>query len=199
MGKAFSENEREEIRIKLLEAGVEMFHDNSVKDISIRELTRRAGISQGGFYTFYEDKDKFVLDVMRYRSDQKMKMIEGTFEKSLSDPAGFLSEAMFYYMIDMKHKTDSRRLYADVFRLFMKNPENARNGVQTVFRGFAERLSDYWKENKVMVDVDIDGVCNVMAGAFLLFYHSDMIERSYFDDIFRTYIYSNMIGYIKEE
>ena len=49
MGRAFSEEERAEIKIALMESALELFHEQGKKSLSIRELTKRAGISQGGF------------------------------------------------------------------------------------------------------------------------------------------------------
>ena len=92
MGKAFSEDEREAIRIKLLESAMDLFHENGKKSLSIRELTRRAGISQGGFYTFWEDKDALILDLIRYRVSQKLEAIVPHFAESLDSPREFLAD-----------------------------------------------------------------------------------------------------------
>lgn len=197
MGKAFSSEEKQAIRQKLLETGTEMFHDNSVKAINIRELTARAGIAQGGFYTFYRNKDEFVLDVMRYRSMQKIADAERAFLRSLDDPAGFMSQVLYDYLIDIKHKTDTREAYSEVFNLLVK--QSGKLGAQsiTLFRGFIERINAYWMEQKVSVEVDIDGMCGVMAGAFVLFVHNEMIDKAYFDEIFKAFLDAGVKKYIK--
>ena len=91
MPKAFSEEEKEQIKNQILETAVELFHDKGTKSINIQELTRRAGIAQGSFYSFWKDKDALIMDVMLYRSRQKLDIAEKEFEASLHDPAGFLS------------------------------------------------------------------------------------------------------------
>ena len=55
MPKAFSEEEKEQIKNQILETAVELFHDKGTKSINIQELTRRAGIAQGSFYSFWKD------------------------------------------------------------------------------------------------------------------------------------------------
>ncbi|MCM1494934.1 MAG: TetR/AcrR family transcriptional regulator [Bacteroides sp.] len=198
MGKAFSDEEKQEIRKRLLETGTEMFHDNSVKAVNIRELTARAGISQGGFYTFYKDKDAFVLDVMRYRSAQKIADAEGLIMQSTDDPAGIMSKVLFEYLIDMKHKTDTREAYAEEFRMLVKQQEKIGAKGITLFHGFIERIAAYWKEQKVPVEVDIEGMCSVVAGAFVLFVHNEMIDRVYFDELFKAFIDTGVKKYIKK-
>ncbi|MCM1047093.1 MAG: TetR/AcrR family transcriptional regulator [Clostridiales bacterium] len=198
MGKAFSDEEKQAIREKLLETGTEMFHDNSVKAINIRDLTARAGISQGGFYTFYKDKDEFVLDVMRYRAEQKIADAESLFLQPTDDPAGFMGKVLFDYLIDMKHKTDTRETYSEVFKMLVKQQEKLGARGITLFRGFMERIAAYWRKQNVPVEVDIEGMCGVMAGAFILFFHSGMIDGAYFDEIFRAYLDAGAKKYIKK-
>ncbi|MCM1298343.1 MAG: TetR/AcrR family transcriptional regulator [Firmicutes bacterium] len=198
MGKAFSDDEKQAIKKRLLETGTEMFHDNSVKAINIRELTARAGISQGGFYTFYSDKDEFVLDVMRYRSEQKIADAEKLFLQSLDDPADFMSRVLFDYLIDMKHKTDTRESYSEVFKLLIKQSEKIEAGGIMLFRGFMERVAGFWKSQNVPVKVDIKGMCGVMSGALVLFIHSKMIDNDYFDGIFKAFIDAGVKKYIKK-
>ncbi|MCM1268358.1 MAG: TetR/AcrR family transcriptional regulator [Bacteroidales bacterium] len=197
MGKAFSEEEKQKIRKKLLETGTEMFHDNSVKAVNIRELTARAGISQGGFYSFYRDKDEFVLDVMRYRSAQKIADAEKLFLQPTDDPAGLMSEVLFTYLIDMKHKTDTRAAYSEVFSMLVKQQEKIGARSISLFRGFMERIAAVWKEQGVPVEVDLEGMCGVMAGAFLLFVHNEMIDRTCFDEIFKAFLEAGTQKYIK--
>ncbi|MCM1126481.1 MAG: TetR/AcrR family transcriptional regulator [Lachnospiraceae bacterium] len=198
MGKAFSDEEKQAIREKLLETGMEMFHDNSVKAVNIRELTARAGISQGGFYTFYKDKDEFVLDVMRYRSAQKIADAEKLFWQPTDDPAGLMSKVLFEYLIDMKHKTDTRAAYSEVFQMLVKHQERIGARSITLFRGFIERINACWIERGIPAEVDIEGMCGVMAGAFVLFFHNEMIDRDYFDEIFKAFLDAGVKKYIKK-
>lgn len=198
MGKAFSDEEKQAIRKKLIETGVEMFHDNSVKAINIRELTARAGISQGGFYTFYKDKDEFVLDVMRYRSAQKIADAERLFLRSPDDPADIMSKVLFDYLIDMKHKTDTREAYSEVFNMLVKHSEKLKARSVTLFRGFIERIVSYWSEQNIPVKVDVEGMCGVISGAFVLFVHNEMIDIAYFDEIFKAFIDAGVKKYIKK-
>ena len=85
MAKAFSEEEKELIKTKIMETALDLFHDKGTKALSIQELTRRVGIAQGSFYNFWKDKDALVLDVMRYRSKQKLEIVEQRFDESLKD------------------------------------------------------------------------------------------------------------------
>ena len=46
MGKAFTDKEREEIREKLRRSGLKILERTGIKNISIRDITKKAGIAQ---------------------------------------------------------------------------------------------------------------------------------------------------------
>ena len=52
MGKAFTENEKIEVQEKLRRTGLRLLAEEGIRRVSIRELTKEAGIAQGGFIPF---------------------------------------------------------------------------------------------------------------------------------------------------
>ena len=76
MAKAFNEEEKLEIKQKMMDIALLLFHESGTKGLSIKELTSRTGIAQGSFYNFWKDKDALILDVMQYRSAQKLAVVE---------------------------------------------------------------------------------------------------------------------------
>src|SRR5690606_22507054 len=62
--KKFSEQEKERIRAKLLEAGLSLFGRLGLQKTSVEQLTRAAGISQGAFYLFYASKEELMFEIM---------------------------------------------------------------------------------------------------------------------------------------
>jgi len=49
MAKAFTEEERNRIKEKIMETALDLLHDKGTKALNISELTKRAGIAQGSF------------------------------------------------------------------------------------------------------------------------------------------------------
>ena len=95
MGKAFSEEERQEVQEKLRRIGLRLLAEDGIKNISIRQLTREAGIAQGGFYTFYQDKDDFVEDLFLLRIKEKTDAMYKKRKKTLDDPKGFIAGLIY--------------------------------------------------------------------------------------------------------
>lgn len=120
MAKAFSSDEKLEIGQKIMDTALEIFHESGTKGLSIKELTTRVGIAQGSFYNFWKDKDALLLDVMQYRSAQKLAVIEKHFNKSLDNPVKFLSDIIYEYSIDLKEKCEAKPIYAEALSMLVK-------------------------------------------------------------------------------
>ncbi len=64
MPKAFTEQEKELIRTRLLEQGHKQFSAYGLRKTNIEELAEAAGISKGAFYLFYASKEALFMDVV---------------------------------------------------------------------------------------------------------------------------------------
>lgn len=199
MGKAYTETERETIRDQLLETGLELFHEAGIKELSIRELTRRVGIAQGGFYHFFPDKDAFVRELIYYRTSQKVGLMVETFPGSEADPAGYVSSAIFTFTWNLKQKAEQKRMYADILTLYIREKPSERERLYAVFDEALQRLSGYWKEQRLSVVMDIQGVMNVIRGVLILFANLGELDGDYTETIIKTFIEANIKNYIHTE
>lgn len=197
MAKAFSEEEKELIKTKIMETALDLFHDKGTKSLSIQELTRRVGIAQGSFYNFWKDKDALVLDIMRYRSKQKLEIIVQKFDESLKDPVGFLTEIIYVNSMDLMKKGEEQPVYSQSFAILSRADLNAENRVGAVYQDFIEKLAAYWKEHGVVKEVDVQGLVNVFTGSFVLFANAVQFDREYFEKIFRIFIENTVSEFIQ--
>lgn len=197
MAKAFSEEEKELIKTKIMETALDLFHDKGTKALSIQELTRRVGIAQGSFYNFWKDKDALVLDVMRYRSKQKLEIVEQRFDESLKNPVGFLTQIIYVNSMDLMKKGEEQPVYSQNFAILSRADLEAENRVGVVYRDFIEKLAAYWKEHGVVKEVDVQGLVNVFTGSFVLFANAVQFDREYFEKIFRIFIENTVSEFIQ--
>lgn len=62
--------ENPDVRRRLLVSGLENFYSRGVNATGVKEITDRAAVSKGTFYTYYRSKDEFVVAILRqYWSD----------------------------------------------------------------------------------------------------------------------------------
>ncbi len=196
MPKAFSEEEKEHIKNQILETAVELFHEKGTKSINIQELTRRAGIAQGSFYSFWKDKDALVTDVMLYRSRQKLDIAEKEFEASLHDPIGFLSESIYRYSMDLLNKCREQPVYSQSFAILSRSNSLSENRVGAIYKEFLSKLAAYWVEHRAVQSMDVQGLINVITACPVLLSNAGQFDPEYFDEIFKSFLQSTIRNYI---
>ena len=196
MPKAFSEEEKEQIKNQILETAVELFHDKGTKSINIQELTRRAGIAQGSFYSFWKDKDALIMDVMLYRSRQKLDIAEKEFEASLHDPIGFLSESIYRYSMDLLNKCREQPVYSQSFAILSRSNSLSENRVGAIYKEFLSKLAAYWVEHRAVQSIDVQGLINVITACPVLLSNAGQFDPEYFDEIFKSFLQSTIRNYI---
>ena len=65
MAGGFTEEEREQVRRKLLDSGYELFLSSGFRRMTVAGITKRAGVAVGTFYNFYESKEQFVIALIK--------------------------------------------------------------------------------------------------------------------------------------
>lgn len=199
MGKAYTEEERSAIRIRLLEAGLDMFHDQGVRRLSIRELTRRAGIAQGGFYSFFPNKEALVIELIDYRIQQKLAQCEKEFDQSLADPAAFVSRAIFTMPLGLKKRAEQKQMYADILHLLLTENGPNQEKLYAALHATLEKLAAYWRAQGVPVTMDVRGVLNVVKSALVLYANIERLDQDYAQELLKTYIEAACRRYITQK
>ena len=197
MSKAFSEDERLNIKQKMMEMAIEIFHESGTKGLSIKELTKRAGIAQGSFYNFWKDKDALIMDVMQYRLSQKLEIAKQSFDESLENPVKFLVDIIYEHSIDLKEKYKKKPIYTQALNMLSKKNENRVYEANSLYTDFINKLAEYWKEQNAVKDVDEKGLINAFTGSFLLFSNYYKFEEGYFNDILKVFISAVVRKYIE--
>jgi AcrR family transcriptional regulator len=98
MPKAFTEQEKELIRKRLLEQGHKQFSAYGLRKTNIEELAEAAGISKGAFYLFYASKEALFMDVV--------EQVEQRFRQEL------------FAMVDVPGPSPRARLFALLHHAF---------------------------------------------------------------------------------
>ena len=186
MPKAFTEEERIKIKEALMETALDLFHDKGTKSLSIAELTKRVGIAQGSFYHFWKDKDALIIELIVYRSNQKLRNSEKKFSTSLTDPAAFLTDMIYKSSIDQ-----------DAFKLFEVKGQNEVHKIEILYQDFLAKLIQYWEQNNAVKRVDKKGLMSAFIGSSVLCSQCYQFDKSYFNDVLQTFISGIVNKYIE--
>ena len=104
MGRAYTREEKEEIDCRMKDIAREMFRERGLNGVSILDITQAVGISQGGFYNFYESKEKLLLTIMIERAKEKQQVVIKRLPGSETNPREFLLNAILYFWKKLKDR-----------------------------------------------------------------------------------------------
>ncbi len=197
MGKAFTGKERDEIKEKLRRAGLKVLAETGIKNISIRDVTKQAGIAQGGFYTFYRDKDDFVIDLMALRVREKTDLMYEHREKTAKDPKGFLVELFYKEGMHLKENKAFNNDDGATLAFWERMSGREVDIIGDTYSEFLGKMIAYWEEIGYTIECDSKGLLNAGTAAGILFSNAYMIDKDYFEEIYRAFCEAQVDRFFK--
>ncbi len=197
MGKAFSEEERAQVQESLRRIGLRLFAEKGMRGVSIRELTSKAGIAQGGFYTFYEDKEDFLIDLMAVRVEEKLVIIKEQRAESLENPTDYIVDIFFTQGMHLKENKAFDNAVSGTLELFFRTESKMSARIGGLYRDYFEFMVRYWKENGYRVEADIDGLMSIVRVAGVLFSNASLIGEDYFGEIYKTFCRAEVSRFLR--
>jgi AcrR family transcriptional regulator len=197
MGKAFTESEKLEVQDKLRRTGLRLLAEEGIRRVSIRELTKEAGIAQGGFYTFYKDKDDFIMDLMCLRVREKTDIMYQEREKTLEDPKDFIAQVFYKEGMHLKKNMAFKNSESDTISFWQNSSRNGNHMIGETYLAFLKKMISYWEENGYRIECDAEGLLNAGAAAGLLFSNADMLDEKYFSEIYKVFCEAEVNRFFK--
>ena len=88
MPKIFTDDEREEKRVQMFRAGLDLIKENGYTHASVEKIAEAAGLGKGTFYNFFTSKEDFMAQLIEHGHKLFWQYVDG-----LRNEAGKLSEA----------------------------------------------------------------------------------------------------------
>ena len=183
MGKAFTEQEREQLKIKIQDVGLKLFREKGLKKVSIRDITSEVGIAQGGFYTFYKNKEALLMALVDRRIKEKLGAVlesipqkpEGEWKEPTQYLAGFLyNQGMALLQNKAFSNTES-----DSMNYIMQYRLEEKETIFSKYHSFLQELVTYWKKNGIEVEVDYPYLDGVLWTITVMIVNADIIGEQF--------------------
>ncbi len=199
MGKAYSDKEKKQIMERLTKTGLKLLRDAGIKKMSIQLLTKKAGISQGGFYNFFKDKEEFIFYLIRLRILEKLELRKKHFHESLEDPIGYLIDMFYSEGVHLKENKAFNNTISSSIDFYIKYVYKTGNTLGVYYEEFLKQLKTFWKENGIHIEMDMNGLASTILGEAILFMNCDLIDRegNTFNQILKNYVESNIRCFVK--
>jgi AcrR family transcriptional regulator len=198
MGKAYTEEEKIEIKKRIWEAAIELFHSSDAKKLNIRTLTSMAGISLGSFYNFYPDKESLMFDIVLYRVKQKLDVMRLDFPASGKDPEKFLVRVIHSNFVSMDDKFSSLDIYKEAYTIMHTDMDRTRRMIMNEYLLYLKDLNAYWKKNGIAAKVDEKGILNLINGLAAFSEARDAMDKKYYDELLKDITETAVHRYLKK-
>ena len=86
MAIAFTQEQKDEIQEKLIEAGFELSTSIGFKKMTVATVAKSAGVAVGSFYIFFDSKENFVLALIKEAEKEAELRMATVFEKDGTIP-----------------------------------------------------------------------------------------------------------------
>lgn len=190
MPKIFSDQEREIIRMKLINAGMEELENKSYRNIAVDSLAAEVGIAKGTFYNFFPSKEAYFYAVMQFVKEKNRNELK---ELLLCEKIQKDEIVSCLYHRYTKIKTVYDYFSPEEIKIIVRklpNSDEADDSVEFA-EWICENLSVSDKEKKAKIIVNM---CNIMAMAAS---NRDMLEPCAYEET--IFIFCNAIAdYILE-
>lgn len=135
MAKPFSEEEKREIRSRILRVAEYRFSRYGYKKTSLDEIARDTGIAKGSLYNFFSSKDELLFELLRKEEKKKWQLIELS---SNEDPYQMMERIIDY--IDNHQLSRSLYAHGDFSALQHRLPDTYRRENDQGDKAFAKAL-----------------------------------------------------------
>lgn len=190
MPKIFSDQEREIIRMKLINAGMEELENKSYRNIAVDSLAAEVGIAKGTFYNFFPSKEAYFYAVMQFVKEKNRNELK---ELLLCEKIQKDEIVSCLYHRYTKIKTVYDYFSPEEIKIIVRklpDSDEADDSVEFA-EWICENLSVSDKEKKAKIIVNM---CNIMAMAAS---NRDMLEPCAYEET--IFIFCNAIAdYILE-
>ena len=123
--RVFTEEEREQYRQKMLDAGFDLLKQYGMTHMSVAKITEAAGIGVSTFYNFFSSKEEYVYEVMQHRRKKIPEFIRIVL-KDKEKIGSAEARAYLKIIVDDRYSVFPSLTPEDEQRLFDMLPEQAR-------------------------------------------------------------------------
>ncbi|MBS4535616.1 TetR/AcrR family transcriptional regulator [Clostridium sp. D2Q-14] len=176
MGRPYTEEERAELKIRIKEIASNMFSKQGFKDFRIQQLTKQVGISLGGFYTFYKDKEALYEEILRDEKNRIRKKILTIIEEENQTPKDFFADLANVFL----DKTATNKFYTNEYSGLLEtlvwndDPITAEDNLH-----FIQQIRRIWANKGINLSASDEELASAVATLAILCTHKDKIGTGF--------------------
>ena len=176
MGRSYTEEEREELKKKIKNIASIMFMEEGFKSCKIQEITKKAGISMGGFYTFYKDKEALYEEILRDETDRIRQKILTIIDEENQTPQGFFTDLANVFL----EKTSTNKFYTSEYSGLLESMVwNNDTYASQDNLDFIKKLKHIWAGKGYYLKASDEEIASAVATLAVLCMQKEMIGEGF--------------------
>lgn len=184
MSGNFSDDERERIRQRLLDAGRELFAQYGLSKTTIRDLTNEVGIASGTFYQFFDSKTALYVAVLEAEGERLVPELVAPLETH-DDPETAIVAFLTTLMDEIETNPLVRQLLVDSeqmdrLREFQSEEERKQDREESL--GYILPHVETWYEAGEVSGPDPRTIASAIRAVSLLTLHQEDIGEDLYDE-----------------
>jgi len=190
MPRPFNEEEKYQIRLKLLKAASDSMVQMGIKKTSIDELVRTVGISKGGFYIFYPSKEALIFDVIQTTQETIRDDLKQVLSERWDTPRE-LFVRFLEFLFDSFDKYPVMKAIAqpEEMSILMRSvPLERQQSEHQDDDDFFMAIFDEWKTRGLISHIDSKVLAGVPSLVMALVLQKEMIGKDRFEDLIKLFI-----------
>ena len=195
--RGFSNEEKERIKLLLLEKGKIEFEEKGFKNIKVSDLSKSVGIATGSFYAFYESKEELFYEIILYEFKKFEPMFVNLFSQK-ENPQKTI-RAFMIYCVKGFHETKFNTIAYDseVYEILSKKIDIEKLDFAYMFaiNLLKKHLLNWQEEGLLPKSLDLDVTTKLMTT--VLFDVSSHKNMDYTEE-FHNKIVTTVIDYFVE-
>jgi AcrR family transcriptional regulator len=190
MPRPFTEEEKYQIRLKLLQVASDSMVQMGIKKMSVDEIVKSVGISKGGFYLFYPSKEALIFDVIQTTQENIRKDLKQVLLEKWDTPRE-LFVRFLGFLFDVFEKYPVMKVIAqpEEMSILMRSvPLERQQNEQKDDDDFFIAIFDDWKTIGLVTHIDSKVLAGIPRLVMVLVLQKEMIGEDRFEDLIKLFI-----------
>lgn len=195
--RGFNLDQKNEIKLQLLEKGKIEFEEKGFKNIKVSDLAASVGIATGSFYSFYESKEELFYEVILNEFKKLEPLFESVFQKK-EDPKFMIKVFMENAVMGFNKGSFNKIAYdSEVYEILSKkiNKDKLEYAYYYAVNLLKGHLEQWQKEELLPKTLDLNVTVRLMT--IVLFDISNHNNMEYTEEFHKKMV-STVIDYFVE-
>lgn len=191
MPKPFSQEERQQIQLLILEKAKELFVRHGFEKITITDITQATQIGKGTFYQFYRSKGELFVDIYA----REWRRLQEELLQKYKGCSGDIAEIVLSYIRDNRKNLLGSPVLSIIYQRGTLKHISDKYGTQglkefsELNKSVLEELINSWSPgHNYELALDSHILAGMMRSLSYLTYHRDEIGEDIFEDVINTFM-----------